>query len=139
MTTSFRHSPNKSTQSNNNNNDNNNHIPVMNNSKKRKSGGVQNSAAQVAPFSLLANVSTNRSTAVSAATKRPLNDEVNPEEDEEEADLKPAQPPKKLSRAALKEMVTCRECHQPFKLIVQVNTMMRQQMSLRNLVKIFQL
>ena len=91
-------------------------------SKKRKSGGVQNSPAQVAPFSLLANVSTNRSSAAATATKRPLDEEVNPEEDEEEADIKPAQPPKKMSRAALKEMVTCRECHQPFKLIVQVNT-----------------
>lgn len=50
-------------------------------------------------------------------------DDQTPDLDEpEESEIPVAQPPpKKLSRAALKELVTCRECHAPFKLIMQLN------------------
>lgn len=60
-----------------------------------------------------------------AGAKRNLNKDHMADEtimDEEEELDKNTQPPaKKLSRAALKEMVTCRECHTPFKLIMQLN------------------
>lgn len=98
---------------NNNNNNNNN-----NNTKKRKSGIQQQSPVPMAPFSLLTNVTPNRA---GQGTKRPNEVESIPFDSEEVDKPVTQQPPKKLSRAALKEMVTCRECHTPFKLIMQLN------------------
>lgn len=72
----------------------------------------------MAPFSLLTNVTPNR-----AGTKRNMNEETSLMDDDEDIEKStiPQHPPKKLSRAAQKEMVTCRECHTPFKLIMQLN------------------
>lgn len=110
-------SPSKAGHHNNNNN-------TTTSGKKRKSG-IQNSPAPMAPFSLLSNVTPNRA---SQGTKRSLNEDRmtdNGEELEKVALVQP--PPKKLSRAALKEMVTCRECHTPFKLIIQLNQHMNRE------------
>lgn len=80
---------------------------------------MSQSPAPMAPFSLLSNMGTP-----TRAGKRGLEDDI-----EDSLDLGaevPPQPPagyqhKKPSRAAAKEMVTCRECHMPFKLIMQLN------------------
>ena len=101
-------SPAKAAHNNNNNNNN------STSTKKRKSG-VQHSTAPMAPFSLLTNVTPTR-----AGAKRSLNEDRD-DDDEVEKIAVVQPPPKKLSRAALKEMVTCRECHTPFKLIMQLN------------------
>lgn len=112
-------SPGKAGHNNNNNNNNN-----TTSSKKRKSG-AQNSPAPMAPFSLLSNVTPNRA---SQGTKRSLNDESIADDGEEMEKIAVVHPPpKKLSRAALKEMVTCRECHTPFKLIMQLNQHMNRE------------
>jgi Zinc finger, C2H2 type len=75
----------------------------------------------MAPFSLLANVSATK-----AGGKRMLEDDLESalimaDGTEDEPASTPAPIYKKPSRAALKEMVTCRECHTPFKLIMQLN------------------
>ena len=104
---------------NNNNNNNNNNTPA---SKKRKTV-PQHSSTPVAPFSLLANVTSSK------MGKRGLADEdlENLMDPDEELMLTPqpaAVTHKKPSRAALKETVTCRECHTPFKSIMQLNVHM---------------
>lgn len=109
-------SPGKATPNNNNNT-----INSGSGGKKRKSIVLQQrSPTPMVPFSLLANVGPpSRS-----GNKRSLgNDDPDHQQDVEDGNEVPVQPPppKKLSRAALKEMVTCRECRTPFKLIMQLN------------------
>jgi uncharacterized Zn-finger protein len=111
-------SPGKAGHNNNNNNNNN-----TTSTKKRKSG-AQSSPATMAPFSLLSNVTPNRA---GQGTKRSLNDESIADDGEDMEKIAIVHPPKKLSRAALKEMVTCRECHTPFKLIMQLNQHMNRE------------
>ncbi len=94
-------------------------------------GSRRSSPAPMVPFSLLANVTTTTTSASRlAATKRLLAEEGTDgdgslllAEEEEEAAAAAATPVvyKKPSRAAQREMVTCRECHAPFKLIIQLN------------------
>ena len=101
---------------NNNNNNNNNNTPS---SKKRKTAS-QHSSTPVAPFSLLANVASSK------MGKRGLADEdldnmMDPDEEMMLTTQPAAVNHKKPSRAALKETVTCRECHTPFKSIMQLN------------------
>jgi len=111
-------SPGKAALSNNNNN-NNTGGPIH---KKRRSAGQQHqkSPSPMAPFSLLSNVDTPGRTG--GGNKRTLaNDGPEQHDMGEDGHVPQAPPPKKLSRAAQKEMVTCRECRTPFKLIVQLN------------------